>query len=65
MASVLRRAAIGRSPSVAEHYRLVEPARAEKAEEAKALLKQHIRSLEPIFADAIQKNARAPIPLRA
>lgn len=51
--------------SVAEHYRLVEIARAGEVEEAKVLLKQHIRTWEPIFADAIHKNARAPIPLGA
>lgn len=51
--------------SVAEHYRLVQLARAGEAEETKALLRQHIRTWEPIFADAIHKNARAPVPLRA
>jgi DNA-binding GntR family transcriptional regulator len=54
-----------RIASVGEHCRLIELARAGEVEEVKALLKHPIRIWEPIFADAIHKYARAPIPLRA
>jgi DNA-binding GntR family transcriptional regulator len=47
--------------SVAEHYKLIELAIAGDVESIKALLKQHIRTWEPIFAEAIKKSGRRPL----
>ena len=45
-----------KAASVAEHYKLIELAMAGDVKSIKALLKEHIRTWEPIFADAIQKS---------
>jgi DNA-binding GntR family transcriptional regulator len=50
--------------SVPEHYRLIELALAGEAEALTTLLRSHIRSWEPIFADALlraRENAREPL----
>ncbi len=47
--------------SVAEHYQLIELALAGNVKAIKALLKKHIRTWEPIFAEAIQKSGRQPL----
>jgi DNA-binding GntR family transcriptional regulator len=44
--------------SVAEHYQLIELAAAGDAKGVGPLLKQHIRTWEPIFVEAIQKASR-------
>ncbi|HVZ06752.1 GntR family transcriptional regulator [Rhodopila sp.] len=44
--------------SVAEHYKLIELAMAGNVRSIKVLLKEHIRTWEPIFAEAIQKSGR-------
>jgi DNA-binding GntR family transcriptional regulator len=51
--------------SVAEHYKLIELAIAGDAKAIKPLLRDHIRTWEPIFVDAIQKGSRKPLPGRA
>lgn len=50
--------------SVAEHYRLVELARASELEALRALLEHHIRTWEPIFVDGILKRTRDPLQAR-
>ena len=47
--------------SVAEHYKLIELAMAGNVKAIKALLREHIRTWEPIFAEAIQRNGRQPL----
>jgi DNA-binding GntR family transcriptional regulator len=44
--------------SVAEHYRLIALAEAGDVEEIKTLMSQHIRTWEPIFAEAVLNGAR-------
>jgi DNA-binding GntR family transcriptional regulator len=51
--------------SVGEHYRLIELAQSGDAPGIKALLKQHIRTWEPIFIDALVKRAREPFSARS
>jgi DNA-binding GntR family transcriptional regulator len=51
--------------SVTEHYKLIEFAMTGNANSIKALLKQHIRTWEPIFADAIGKGGRKPLQNRS
>jgi DNA-binding GntR family transcriptional regulator len=51
--------------SVAEHHKLVELAVAGDVKSIKALLKEHIRAWEPIFAEAIQKSGRQPLRTRS
>ena len=50
--------------SIPEHYRLIELALAGEVETLATLLRSHIRSWEPIFADALlrsKENAREPL----
>jgi DNA-binding GntR family transcriptional regulator len=50
--------------SVPEHYRLIELALAGEAEALTTLLRSHIRSWQPIFADALlrsKENTREPL----
>jgi DNA-binding GntR family transcriptional regulator len=47
--------------SVAEHYKLIELAMVGNVKSIKVLLKEHIRTWEPIFAEAIQKSGRQPL----
>jgi DNA-binding GntR family transcriptional regulator len=51
--------------SVPEHYKLIELAVAGNVKSIKALVKQHIRTWEPIFAEAIQKSGRKPLRSRS
>ena len=51
--------------SVAEHYKLIELAMTGNVKSIKALLKEHIRTWEPIFVEAIQKSGRKPLRARA
>lgn len=51
--------------SVAEHYKLIELAMAGNAKSIKALLKEHIRTWEPIFTEALQKGGRQPLRHRS
>jgi DNA-binding GntR family transcriptional regulator len=51
--------------SVTEHYKLMGLATAGDAKSIKVLLKEHIRTWEPIFAEAIQKSGRQPLRARA
>jgi DNA-binding GntR family transcriptional regulator len=44
--------------SIAEHYRFIELAEIGDAESAKALMKHHIRSWQPIFTDALLNATR-------
>jgi DNA-binding GntR family transcriptional regulator len=47
--------------SVAEHYQFIELAMAGNVKSIKMLLKEHIRTWEPIFVEAIQKSGRQPL----
>jgi DNA-binding GntR family transcriptional regulator len=56
--------------SVAEHYRIIELAKSGEAEILKNLMRQHIMTWEPIFAEALARTmkstAREPLaPRRA
>jgi DNA-binding GntR family transcriptional regulator len=51
--------------SVTEHYELIEFAVTGNVKSIKALLKEHIRTWQPIFAEAIQKSGRKPLPSRS
>lgn len=51
--------------SVTEHYKLIELAMAGNAKSIKALLKGHIRTWQPIFAEVIQKSGRKPLQSRS
>jgi DNA-binding GntR family transcriptional regulator len=51
--------------SVAEHYKLIELAMAGNVKLIKVLLKGHIRTWQPIFAEAIQKSGRKPLQSRS
>jgi DNA-binding GntR family transcriptional regulator len=46
--------------SIAEHYRFIELADIGDAEAAKALMKHHIRSWQPIFTEALLQATRQP-----
>jgi DNA-binding GntR family transcriptional regulator len=46
--------------SVAEHYRLMTLAETGEVDEIKSLMARHIRTWEPIFAEAIRKGVREP-----
>jgi DNA-binding GntR family transcriptional regulator len=50
--------------SVPEHYRLIELALAGDVRSVRALLRDHIRSWEPIFVEAIQKDGRQSLRSR-
>jgi DNA-binding GntR family transcriptional regulator len=49
---------VRQTASVAEHYQLIEFAMAGDVKAIKTLLKQHIRTWEPIFVAALQKSGR-------
>ena len=49
---------------MAEHYRLIELAAAGNVKLIRALLKEHIRTWEPIFVEAIQRSGRQPLRRR-
>jgi DNA-binding GntR family transcriptional regulator len=51
--------------SVAEHYKLLDFAMAGDVRSIKSLVQQHIRTWEPIFAEAIQKSGRKPLQSRS
>jgi DNA-binding GntR family transcriptional regulator len=51
--------------SVAEHYELLEFAVTGNVSSIKALLREHIRTWEPILAEAIQKSGRKPLQSRS
>jgi len=51
--------------SVAEHYKLIEHAMAGNAKSIQQLIKEHIRTWEPIFAEALKKSGRQPLRLRS
>jgi DNA-binding GntR family transcriptional regulator len=46
--------------SVGEHYRLIDLAEAGEVDEIRSLMRHHIRTWEPIFAEAIRKGGREP-----
>jgi DNA-binding GntR family transcriptional regulator len=51
--------------SVAEHYKLIELVMAGNGKSIAALLKEHIRTWEPIFVEAIEKSGRKPLQSRS
>ncbi|WP_158931957.1 GntR family transcriptional regulator [Acidisphaera sp. S103] len=51
--------------SVAEHYKLIELSIAGDVKSIKALMKEHIRTWEPIFVEALQKSGRKPLQGRS
>jgi DNA-binding GntR family transcriptional regulator len=53
------------SASVPEHYQLIRLAIDGDAKAIKPLLRDHIRTWEPIFVEAIEKSGRQPLQSRA
>jgi DNA-binding GntR family transcriptional regulator len=51
--------------SVAEHYKLIELAASGEVELIKALIKEHIRTWESVFVEALQRSGRRPLPGRS